>query len=100
LSAPAEPKDFATVGDWPREALERILARAHELKRARARGELVRTLEGRSVLLYFEKPSLRTQVTFEVGIGDLGATSVYLHPDQVRIRAGATRWWRGPSRTT
>jgi ornithine carbamoyltransferase len=85
LSAPADPKHFVSVGDWPREALERMLARARELKRERARGNAVKTLEGRSILLYFEKPSLRTQVTFEVGIGELGAKSIYLHPGQVRI---------------
>jgi len=85
LSGPASPAHFVSLEDWSREELERILARAQELKAARARRELPRTLDGRSVLLYFEKPSLRTQVTFEVGIAELGATSVYLHPDQVRI---------------
>jgi ornithine carbamoyltransferase len=85
LSGRARPRDFVSIGDWPREALERILERAHELKAARARGEPTRTLAGRSILLYFEKPSLRTQVTFEVGIGELGATSVCLHPGQVGI---------------
>jgi ornithine carbamoyltransferase len=85
LSAPASPGHFVSVGEWSREGLEGIVARARELKAARARGQTPRTLEGRSVLLYFEKPSLRTQVTFEVGIGELGATSIYLHPGQVRI---------------
>jgi ornithine carbamoyltransferase len=81
----AEPKDFLSLAEWPRAALEGMLERARELRAARARGDRVRTLEGRSVLLYFEKPSLRTQVTFEVGIGELGGTSVYLPPGQVRI---------------
>jgi ornithine carbamoyltransferase len=45
----------------------------------------VRTLAGRSVLLYFEKPSLRTYVTFGVGVSELGGTPVYLPPGQVKI---------------
>jgi ornithine carbamoyltransferase len=85
LSGPPDPKDFISIADWSREGLEQMLARAAELKRARASGEALRSLEGRAVLLYFEKPSLRTQVTFEVGVAELGATSVLLNPSQVRI---------------
>lgn len=73
------------MADWPRAALEEMLARARELKAARARHESVCTLEGRSVLLYFAKPSLRTFVTFGVGVSELGAYPVYLPPGQVNI---------------
>ncbi|MFQ5699309.1 MAG: ornithine carbamoyltransferase [Myxococcota bacterium] len=85
MSAPSDPKDFISIADWSREGLERILARAAALKIAREKDTPTPTLAGRSVLLYFEKPSLRTQVTFEVGVAELGAKSIYLHPDQVRI---------------
>ncbi|MCP4003882.1 MAG: ornithine carbamoyltransferase, partial [bacterium] len=44
-----------------------------------------RTLEGCSVILYFEKPSLRTFVTFEIGVTELGAFPVHLPPGQVKI---------------
>ncbi len=81
----ALPKDFISVADWPREALESILSRAGELKALRAKGAPVRTLEGRSIALYFEKPSLRTHTTFEVGIYELGAHPIFLPPGQVRI---------------
>jgi ornithine carbamoyltransferase len=83
----AVPKDFVSVADWPREALEEILGRARELKALRAKGTPVRTLEGRSVALYFEKPSLRTHATFEVGVFELGAHPLFLPPGQVRIGA-------------
>ena len=89
MSARAEPsvvpKDFVSLADWPREALEQILARARELKELRRKGIPVRTLEGRSIALYFEKPSLRTHVTFEVGVFELGAHPVFLPPGQVRL---------------
>jgi ornithine carbamoyltransferase len=79
------PKDFIALADWPREAIERILERARELKSLRRRHHPVRTLENCSVLLYFEKPSLRTYVTFGVGISELGGNSIYLPPEQVGL---------------
>jgi hypothetical protein len=45
----------------------------------------VRSLEGCSILLFFAKPSLRTFVTFEVGVVELGGFPVYLPPGQVQI---------------
>jgi ornithine carbamoyltransferase len=85
LSGGSNPKDFISIADWPRDAIERMLARAHELKELRKRRECFRSLEGRSILLYFEKPSLRTLVSFEVGVAELGAHPVYLPPTQVKI---------------
>ncbi len=81
----SEPRHFISIADWSRSELEGMLTRAHELKSLRARGVALRPLEGRSVLLYFAKPSLRTFVTFEVGVNDLGGYPVYLPPGQVRI---------------
>ena len=79
------PKDFLSIADWPRDEIERMLARAVELKALRKRRVPVRSLEGCSVLLYFAKPSLRTFVTFEVGVVELGGFPVYLPPGQVQI---------------
>jgi ornithine carbamoyltransferase len=79
------PKDFLSLADWPRTALEQMVARARELKDLRRKGTPVRTLEGRSVALYFEKPSLRTHVSFEVGVFELGAHPVFLPPGQVQL---------------
>jgi ornithine carbamoyltransferase len=79
------PKDFLSIADWPRDAIEGLLARAGELKDLRKRRVPVRSLEGASVLLYFAKPSLRTFVTFEVGVVELGGFPVYLPPGQVQI---------------
>ena len=85
LSERTEPKDFVSIAEWSRPSIEAMLERARELRSLRRRGEHPRLLEGRSVLLYFEKPSLRTLVTFEVGSAELGAHPVYLPPQQVRI---------------
>jgi ornithine carbamoyltransferase len=42
-------------------------------------------LEGRQVALLFEKPSLRTRVTFDAGIHALGGHPIYLGPEEVGI---------------
>ncbi len=79
------PKDFVSLADWPAEELRAILARAHELKRLHRRGDPPQTLRGRTLAMYFEKPSLRTHVTFEAGMTQLGGHAILLRPEQVGI---------------
>ncbi|MEB2346721.1 MAG: ornithine carbamoyltransferase [Deltaproteobacteria bacterium] len=79
------PKDFLSLADWPAGELRAILARAHELKRLSRRGEAPQTLRGRTLAMYFEKPSLRTHVTFEAGMTQLGGHAILLRPEQVGI---------------
>src|SRR2546428_11706967 len=59
-----------------------MLARAAELKDRSRRGERPQTLEGRSLAMFFEKPSLRTHVTFEAGMTQLGGHAIWLRPQQ------------------
>ena len=79
------PKDFISVADWSADELRAILERARELKDLHKRGERPRTLEGRTLAMYFEKPSLRTHVTFEAGMTQLGGHAILLRPAQVGI---------------
>jgi ornithine carbamoyltransferase len=64
-----------------------ILALAADVKRAR---HPARPLEGRSIAVIFEKPSLRTRVSFEIGIAQLGGQPVV-------IDAQTTHFGRGES---
>jgi ornithine carbamoyltransferase len=59
------------------EALDLFRLAADWKARARRRDHAT-VLQGHSLALVFEKPSLRTRVTFEVGMAQLGGTSVYL----------------------
>src|SRR5258706_7416840 len=59
-----------------------MLARAAELKALSRRGERPQTLEGRSLAMFFEKPSLRTHVTFEAGMTQLRGHAILLRPPQ------------------
>jgi len=79
------PKDFLTLADWPAEDLARILERAAELKRLQRKGERPQTLLGRTLAMYFEHPSLRTHVTFEAGMAQLGGHAIFLAPEQIGI---------------
>lgn len=79
------PKDFIALCDWSAEELLAILDRARELKDLQRKGERPQTLLGRSLAMFFEKPSLRTHVTFEAGISQLGGHSILLQPEQVGI---------------
>jgi ornithine carbamoyltransferase len=79
------PKDFVTVADWPADSLWSMADRALHLRKHHRSGKRPRTLEGKTLAMYFEKPSLRTHVTFEAGIAQLGGHAILLRPDQIGI---------------
>jgi len=68
--------------------LDRLCSQALALKRARAAGTVsAPVLAGKTVALLFEKPSLRTRVSFEVAARELGGASLYLAPQEVGLGA-------------
>ena len=74
-----------TLMDWDAERIRELLSLAHELKgRARA-GALEPTLRRKTLALLFEKPSMRTRVSFEVAMTQLGGNSVYLSQADVNL---------------
>lgn len=71
---PTVPNDLLAIGDLDGSTIHGLLDLAIELKRDPAR--FSNALSGRSVALIFEKPSLRTRASLEVGLHRLGAQSV------------------------
>jgi ornithine carbamoyltransferase len=69
-------KDFLSIADWTQPELAAILDLSAEIKRYPA--NYTHSLRGMSLAMIFEKQSLRTHVTFDVGIAQLGAHAVYL----------------------
>lgn len=61
--------------------LTKILRTARHLKSRLAQGDRPAVLEHRVIALLFEKPSLRTRVSFEAGISQLGGNSLFLGED-------------------
>jgi ornithine carbamoyltransferase len=81
----AAPPHLLSAADFGSLGLTRLLDRAESLRVARARRQLPPLLAGRQVAMLFEKPSLRTRVTFDVGVTSLGGHALYLGPDEVGI---------------
>jgi ornithine carbamoyltransferase len=77
-------KDFLSVLDFNHEELVQAIELASRLKRERPLGLRAPTshaLDGRHIGLLFEKPSLRTRVTFTIGVRELGGDMVEIPAD-------------------
>ncbi len=80
-----DQRGFISVADYDASELLDLLSRAQHLKRLHNMGENRQSLLGRTLAMYFEKPSLRTHVTFEAGVTQLGGHAILLRPEQVGI---------------
>ncbi len=76
---------FLSILDLTRSDVEEIFATTARLKAQQKRGEPHPLLQGRTLAIFFEKPSLRTRVTFEVGMFQLGGHTVHLAPEAVQL---------------
>ncbi len=74
-----------TLDDLNAKEMEHIYAQARMLKATRRSPASSPPLAGQTVALLFEKPSLRTRVSFEVAARELGAQSLYLSPQEVGL---------------
>jgi ornithine carbamoyltransferase len=78
-------KDFLQVADWSGGELLAVLDLADRLKDERKRYVDEPLLPGRSVGLFLEKPSLRTRVSFELAVEQLGAHAVHLTGPEIGL---------------
>ena len=78
-------KDFLSLADYKREEIEQMLDLAADLKARMNSGLSDHPLAGKTLAMIFEKPSLRTRVTFEVGMFQLGGAAIRLAPDQIQL---------------
>ena len=82
-------KHFLSIESSCREEIEGLVESAAELKAARVAGELtMRPLEGQCWGMMFSKSSTRTRVSFEVGIGELGGTAMFLSSRDLQVGRG------------
>lgn len=78
-------KDLTTLTDLTPAELTALLDYAVELKAEIRKHPRLAIAEGRMAALVFEKPSLRTRVTFEVAMRQLGGSALYLGPTDIGL---------------
>ena len=74
-------KDLISIVDLKSEDIQGLIASATRLKQ----GGRKPSLEGKILALMFEKPSLRTRVSFDVAMKQLGGDAIYLSPAEVGL---------------
>jgi len=72
-------KDLLSIADLSRKEIEHLIEQARRMKQEGAPP----LLAGRTLALLFVKPSLRTRVSFEIAMYQLGGHAIYLSPEEV-----------------
>jgi ornithine carbamoyltransferase len=78
-------RDLISVHDLSREEIEELFTLAQDLKGRLKKKKPHPLLPGKTLAMIFEKPSLRTRVTFEVAMTQLGGHAIYLAPQDIRL---------------
>jgi len=78
-------KDFLSLGELAPSELEALIASAVALKREWAQGDNRPRLAGKTLAMVFQKPSLRTRVSFDVGMAQLGGRALYIAPEEIKL---------------
>jgi ornithine carbamoyltransferase len=79
------PRHFITGAELSAAELGALLKRARELKATPLASDV---LAQRSVALIFHKPSTRTRISFEAGVGELGGHPMVLRTDDLQLTRG------------
>lgn len=77
--------DLISIADLTPGDVEEILTVASRLKSDTREGREHPLLKGKTLAMIFEKPSLRTRVTFEAGMYQLGGHAIYLAPGDIQL---------------
>ena len=76
-------RSFVSIRDFAPSEIEYLLILGRQIKARPDR--YAQALRGKTLAMIFEKPSLRTRVTFDVGIQQLGGFSLYLSPAEINL---------------
>ncbi len=82
------PRHFVSLADHTAEDLRAYLDLARQLKLYPA--AFKEACAGRTLAMIFQKPSLRTRVSFQTGIFQLGGQGIYLGPKDIQLHRGET----------
>jgi ornithine carbamoyltransferase len=78
-------KHFLSLADHSGEALTDLLDLALRLKDERRKGPNKPLLKGKVLAMVFQKPSLRTRISFDMGMRHLGGDALYLSPAEIGL---------------
>lgn len=76
---------FLSVTDYSTDELSYLFDLAIDLKKKLKAGQPTPILQGKTLAMIFQKPSLRTRVSFEIGMHQLGGYAFYLSPDEIGL---------------
>ncbi len=78
-------RNFVSVADFSAAEITTVLDLADALKAETHRGQTHHRLAGHTLAMIFQKPSLRTRVSFETGMTQLGGHAIYLAPADIKL---------------
>lgn len=78
-------RHFIDLLDWDAGQIQKLLKAAARLKKGHAKGKHKPRLQGRVLGLVFEKPSLRTRVSFKAAMAQLGGNSIFLSQNEIGL---------------
>jgi ornithine carbamoyltransferase len=78
-------KDFLSLADIGPEETFALLNLAAQLKCEQTQGKGRRSLTGKTLAMIFQKPSLRTRVSFEMAMIQAGGHAIYISPDEIKL---------------
>jgi ornithine carbamoyltransferase len=77
--------DFLAIADHSPEEIQALLDLAVKLKKEHQAGGNKPILKGKALAMVFQKPSLRTRVSFEMGMQHLGGHALYIGPSEIGL---------------
>ena len=76
-------RHFLSILDCPKDLLKELLRVSARLKSLYSVGGDDLCLKGKTLAMLFEKPSLRTRISFQVAMSNLGGTAIYVKPEDI-----------------
>ncbi len=83
MESPLQGRHFLSVTDFTAEEIELVLDTARRVKKHPA--DYADSMKRRVLAMIFQKPSLRTRVSFETGMAQMGGHAIYLAPSDISL---------------
>ncbi len=85
MSVNLKGRNLVSLKDFSTEEIWQVLKTAEQLKLGYYRNEQPKLLADKTLAMIFQKPSLRTRVSFEAGMTRLGGHAIYLSPSDIKL---------------